>query len=336
MNVVPAQEAGVQQLAVASPPQAAFDGQVHPSVLAACGLLGIDEVYAVGGVGAIGLFAYGVPGLAQKVDVITGPGNVYVAAAKRLVAGQVGIDAEAGPTEIAIIADSSANADHVAADLISQAEHDPLAAAVLITDSEQLAQRVARAVNRRVPQTKHARRIEQSLTGSQSAVVLVSDLDDAISVANAYAAEHLELQVSQAAAVAERIDSAGAIFIGPYSPVPLGDYLAGSNHVLPTGGTARFASGLAVTAFLKSVQQVYYSAEALAATAPMIEVFAQAEDLPAHGEAAMVRLEEAIQTDDAALAPTEGDAALQGTPPDAVSAGSEAAEASRSSVGEAA
>jgi histidinol dehydrogenase len=286
MNVVPAQVAGVAELAVASPPQRDHGGYPHPTILAACALLGVKEVYAAGGASAIGLFAYGLPELdppAEPVDVITGPGNVYVAAAKRLVMGRVGIDAEAGPTEIAIIADQSANPEFVATDLVSQAEHDPLAAVVLITDAPDLSQAAAAATARRARATRHAERVSQALSGPQSAIVLVDDLDQAIQVANAYAPEHLELQVSDAAQVAERITSAGAIFVGSYSPVPLGDYLAGSNHVLPTGGTARFASGLGVTAFLKSVQQIEYSAAALAQVAPLITAFAQAEDLPAHG-----------------------------------------------------
>lgn len=289
MNAVPAQEAGVAELAVASPPQAACGGLPHPDVLAACALLGVEEVYAAGGVGAIGLFAYGVPGLAAKVDVVTGPGNIYVATAKRLVMGRVGIDSEAGPTEIAVVADGGANAEFVAADLVSQAEHDPLAAAVLITDSPDLARQVGAAVARRAEAAKHRDRVKAALSGQQSAIVLVDSLSQALAVANVYAAEHLELQVADPVRAAEAIHSAGAIFIGPYSPVPLGDYMAGSNHVLPTGGTARYASGLGVTAFLKSVQQVQYSAAALDGVVPLIEAFALAEDLPAHGEAVRAR-----------------------------------------------
>ncbi|MDR2373013.1 MAG: histidinol dehydrogenase [Bifidobacteriaceae bacterium] len=289
MNVVPAQAAGVKQLALASPPQEAWGGYPHPVILAAAALLGVDEVYAAGGVSAIGLFAFGAPGLAEPVDVITGPGNVYVAAAKRLVAGRVGIDSEAGPTEIAIVADQTAEPELVAADLVSQAEHDPLAASVLITDAPALAEAVAVAVARRARATRHSARVETALSGQQSAIALVRDLDQAIAVANLYAAEHLELHVAGAAAAAERITAAGAIFVGPHSPVPLGDYLAGSNHVLPTGATARFASGLGVMAFLKSVQQIEYSPAALAQVAPLIEAFARAEDLPAHAESVAAR-----------------------------------------------
>ncbi|MDR2253391.1 MAG: histidinol dehydrogenase [Bifidobacteriaceae bacterium] len=289
MNVVPAQVAGVRELAVASPPRPECGGWPRPQVLAACALLGVEEVYAAGGVSAIGLFAYGVPGVAEKVDVVTGPGNVYVAAAKRLVMGRVGIDAEAGPTEIAVVADAAADPELVAADLVSQAEHDPLAAAVLITDSPELAERVASAVARRAKATRHAERVGRALRGRQSAIVLVDSLAAAIAVANVYAAEHLELQVADAAAAAEAIHSAGAIFVGPTSPVSLGDYLAGSNHVLPTGGAARFASGLGVMAFLRSVQQIEYSAAALGDVAPLIAALAGSEDLPAHGEAALAR-----------------------------------------------
>ncbi|MDR2380180.1 MAG: histidinol dehydrogenase [Bifidobacteriaceae bacterium] len=289
MNVVPAQEAGVRELALASPPLAAQGGWPHPAVLAACALLGVEEIYAVGGVSAIGLFAYGVPGVARRTDVITGPGNVYVAAAKRLVMGRVGIDSEAGPTEIAIVADGGANAEFVAADLISQAEHDPLAGAVLITDSPDLAAQVGAALERRSAATFHAERVRAALGGGQSGIVLVNSVADAIEVANIYAAEHLELQVADPAAAAGAVHSAGAIFVGPYSPVPLGDYVAGSNHVLPTGGTARFASGLGVTAFLKSVQQVEYSPAALHDVADPITAFANVENLPAHGEAVQVR-----------------------------------------------
>ncbi|MDR2114639.1 MAG: histidinol dehydrogenase [Bifidobacteriaceae bacterium] len=289
MNVVPAQAAGVAELAVASPPQKAFGGWPHPAILAACALLGVEEVYAAGGVSGIGLFAYGLPGTVAAVDVITGPGNIYVATAKRLVLGQVGIDAEAGPTEIAVVADQSANPEFVAADLVSQAEHDPLAGSVLITDSVQLAQQVNTAVTRRAAAAKHSQRVIQALEGRQSGIVLVDHLEQAVQVANAYAAEHLELQVADPVAVAERVYAAGAIFVGPYSPVPLGDYVGGSNHVLPTGGTARFASGLGVASFLKSVQQIQYTALALEEVSPLIEALAKAEDLPAHGEAVAVR-----------------------------------------------
>jgi histidinol dehydrogenase len=294
MNVVPAQEAGVAELAVTTPPQARLGGAPHPTVLAACELLGVTEVYAVGGAQAIALLAYGAAAdagtrLCEPVDVITGPGNVWVQAAKRLVRGTVGIDSEAGPTEIAVIADAAADPELVAADLLSQAEHDPLAASVLITDSEALAGAVDRAVARRAAAAKHAQRVATALTGPQSGIVLVDGIDAALRVADAYGAEHLEVQTADAAGVAARVRNAGAVFVGPYSPVPLGDYIAGSNHVLPTGGTARFASGLGVMAFLRSVQVIEYSAQALALSTPAARALAEAEDLPAHAEALAAR-----------------------------------------------
>lgn len=295
MNVVAAQAAGVSSIAVASPPQAAFGGLPHPSILAACALLGVDEVYAVGGAQAVAMLAYGAIDagvvLCEPVDVITGPGNRFVTAAKRAVQGVVGIDAEAGPTEIAIIADSTADPEYVAADLLSQAEHDPLAGSVLITDSEALADAVDAALERRAAATKHSVRVKEALTGTQSAIVLTDGLDQSVAVANAYGAEHLEIQAKDASAVASRVMSAGAIFVGPYSPVPLGDYIAGSNHVLPTGGTARFASGLNPTSFLKAVSVIEYDAAALGEVAASIEALAAAEDLPAHGEAIRARTE---------------------------------------------
>ncbi len=297
MNVVAAQEAGVGSLAIASPPQAENDGLPNATILAACGLLGVDEVYAVGGAQAVAMFAYGAAGsepqdgdvLCEPVDVVTGPGNVYVAAAKRLVLGVVGIDAEAGPTEIAVLADESADAEHVATDLVSQAEHDPLAASVLVTPSPELADAVAEAVRQHAQQTKHAARVEEALSGPQSAIVLVDDIAQGLAVVNSYGAEHLEIQTRDAAAVAERVTNAGAIFVGPYTPVPLGDYMAGSNHVLPTGGCARFSSGLGVHSYVRAVQVIEYSKSALEEIADKIVTFAEAEDLPAHGEAIRVR-----------------------------------------------
>ena len=289
MNVVAAQAAGVTSIAVTSPPQRAFEGEVHPTILAACALLGVTEVYAAGGAQAIGLLAYGSDGI-DPVDVITGPGNVYVAAAKRAVNGTVGIDAEAGPTEIAVIADRTARAEYVAADLLSQAEHDPMAGSILITDSEELAEAVEAALLRRTDATRHLARTKEALSGRQSAVILTGGIDQSVAVANAYGAEHLEIHTEDAARVADRITSAGAIFVGEHSPVPLGDYLAGSNHVLPTGGTARFASGLGVTAFLKAVSVIEYDAVALAEVGEKVIALAEAEDLPAHGEAIRARL----------------------------------------------
>jgi histidinol dehydrogenase len=287
MNVVPAQIAGVEGIAVASPPQRET-GRPDARVLAACALLGVDEVYAVGGAQAVAMFAYGA-GVCEPVDMVTGPGNIYVTAAKRLVRGLVGIDAEAGPTEIAVLADDSADPAHVAADLISQAEHDPSAASVLITDSPALADAVDAELQRQVPQTKHSARITTALTGPQSGVVLVADLDDGLRVVDAYAAEHLEIQTRDAEQRAYRVRNAGAIFIGAYSPVSLGDYCAGSNHVLPTGGCARFGSGLSVQTFLRGIHVVAYTEAALRDVAAHVVTLAEVEDLPAHGQAVTVR-----------------------------------------------
>jgi len=292
MNVVPAQVAGVSGIAVTSPPQAGT-GWPDVTVLAACGLLGVSEVYAAGGAQGIAMLGYGavdVDGtIIEPVDVVTGPGNVYVTAAKRLLRGIVAIDAEAGPTEIAILADEKADADHVAADLVSQAEHDPMAAAVLITTSVALADAVEDKVISRVVRTRHRDRVTQALTGQQSAIVVVASLEDGIRVADTYAAEHLEIQTQDAPVVARRIRNAGAIFVGRFSPVSLGDYCAGSNHVLPTAGCARFSSGLATTTFLKQMQVIEYSREALAAVAGHVLALSGAENLPAHGEAVSAR-----------------------------------------------
>jgi histidinol dehydrogenase len=291
MNVVPAQVAGVESIAVFSPAQKEFGGLPHPTILAACALLGVEEVYAVGGAQAIALAAYGDLAIGiEPVDVITGPGNVYVAAAKRLVRGVVGIDAEAGPTEIAVLADDTADPVHVAADLISQAEHDTLAASVLVTDSPALADAVDAEVERQVGLTKHIERIRAALSGRQSATVLVRDLEQGLAVVDAYAAEHLEVITVDARVWAERVRNAGCIFVGPHAPVSLGDYCAGSNHVLPTGCTARHASGLSVQSFLKGVHLVEYTYDALAEVAPHVLALAAAEDLPAHGAAVAARL----------------------------------------------
>jgi histidinol dehydrogenase len=287
MNVVPAQVAGVASIAVTSPPRK-DTGQPHPHILAACALLGVDEVYAVGGAQAIAMFAYGTDEC-RPVDLVTGPGNVWVTAAKRLVRGIVGIDAEAGPTEIAVLADETADPKHVAADLISQAEHDPLAASVLVTTSESLLDAVELELARQVAATRHTERITTALTGPQSAVVLVDDIDDGLRVVDAYGAEHLEIQTRNARTVAERVRSAGAIFVGPWSPVSLGDYCAGSNHVLPTGGCARHSSGLSVQTFLRGVQLIEYDEAALKEVAPHVLALSGAEDLPAHGQAVTAR-----------------------------------------------
>ena len=292
MNAVPAQVAGVGSIALASPPQADTNGLPHPTILAACALLGIDEVYAAGGAQALAMLAYGTTatgGSVEPVDLITGPGNIYVAAAKRHLQGTVAIDSEAGPTEIAIIADESADAVYVAADLISQAEHDPMAASVLITDSDPLADAVTTELERQVPAAKHAERIRTALGGQQSAIVLVRDVDQAVEVANGYAAEHLEIHTVDAADIATRIVNAGAIFVGPHTPVSLGDYVAGSNHVLPTGGSARRSSGLSVRAFCRNIQVVTYTEEALRDVGAHVVDLAAAEDLPSHGDAVTAR-----------------------------------------------
>lgn len=295
MNVVPAQTAGVGSLVVSSPPQARFGGLPHPTILAAARLLGVEEVWAVGGAQAVALLSYGgvdTDGAQlEPVDLITGPGNIYVTAAKRLCRGLVGIDAEAGPTEIAILADATADPAHVAADLISQAEHDVLAASVLVTDSAELADAVDAALTAQMPVVKHAERVREALTGKQSGTVLVDDIDQGLRVVNAYAAEHLEIQTADAAAVAARVRSAGAIFVGPYAPVSLGDYCAGSNHVLPTAGCARHSSGLSVQTFLRGIHVVEYTEAALKDVAGHVVALSQAEDLPAHGQAVTVRFE---------------------------------------------
>lgn len=295
MNVVPAQTAGVDSLVIASPPQAEFDGLPHPTILAAAALLGVDEVWAVGGAQAVALLAYGGTDTdgaeLTPVDMITGPGNIYVTAAKRICRSQVGIDAEAGPTEIAILADDTADPVHVAADLISQAEHDEMAASVLVTDSEALAAATDRELTRQLETTVHVDRVRAALSGKQSAIVLVDDIEAGVRVVNAYAAEHLEIQTADAPGVAGRIRSAGAIFVGAWSPVSLGDYCAGSNHVLPTAGCARHSSGLSVQTFLRGIHVVEYDEAALKDVSGHVITLSKAENLPSHGEAVRRRFE---------------------------------------------
>ena len=291
MNVVPAQEAGVESLAVTSPPQAEFGGLPHPTILAACALLGVDEVYAVGGAQAVAMFAYGTEDC-RPARLVTGPGNIYVAAAKRLLKGLIGIDSEAGPTEIAILADETAEPAHLAADLISQAEHDPVAAAVLVVPSEALADAVEAEVTVQTSVTRHRERITEALGGKQSGIVLVDSLEDGLAVVNAYGAEHLEIQTANASQWASRVRNAGAVFVGPWAPVSLGDYCAGSNHVLPTGGCACHSSGLSVQSFLRGIHVVDYSRAALAEAAEHVVALAEAEDLPAHGTAVTARFPE--------------------------------------------
>jgi histidinol dehydrogenase len=293
MNVVPAQAAGVQSLVVVSPPQAEHAGLPHPTILAAAALLDVEEVWAVGGAQAVALLAYGGTdsdgAVLEPVDMVTGPGNAYVTAAKRLLRGLVGIDAEAGPTEIAVLADDVADPVHVAADLVSQAEHDPSAASVLVTTSDALAAAVDAELERQVAATKHTERIRTALTGPQSGVVLVGDVAAGIAVVDAYAAEHLEIQTASAREVALQVRNAGAIFIGPWAPVSLGDYCAGSNHVLPTGGCARHSAGLSVQTFLRGVHLIEYTEDALREVAGHVVTLATAEDLPAHGQAVTAR-----------------------------------------------
>jgi histidinol dehydrogenase len=291
MNVVPAQIAKVSSIAVASPPQKEFAGLPHPTILATCALLGVTEVFAVGGAQAIAMFAYGVEGLCEKSDLVTGPGNIYVAAAKRALRGVIGIDSEAGPTEIAILADFSARASDVAADLISQAEHDVIAAAILVTDSIDLANNVEAELKFQIGRTKHKERITAALSGVQSAIVLVDDMKQGIDVVNAYAAEHLEIQTKNSRDDAAQIRNAGAVFIGRFSPVSLGDYSAGSNHVLPTGGCACHSSGLSVQTFLRGLHFIEYGEKAFTDLVPTVVTLANSEDLPAHGQAMTIRLE---------------------------------------------
>ncbi|WP_372727260.1 histidinol dehydrogenase [Nocardioides sp.] len=296
MNVVPAQVAGVESIALTSSPrkepfETFGSGLPHPTIMAACALLGVEEVYAVGGAQAIAMFAYGA-GPCRRVDLVTGPGNIYTVTAKRILKGIVGIDSEAGPTEIAILADDTAVASHVAADLISQAEHDPLAASVLVTPSESLAAEVEAELDKQVSATRHVERIRTSLGGRQSAIVMVDDVEQGLDVVNAYAAEHLEIQTEGAAELAARVRNAGAVFVGGYTPVSLGDYCAGSNHVLPTAGCACHSSGLSVRSFLKAMHVVDYTRDALAEVADHVVTLAEAEDLPGHGAAVRVRFED--------------------------------------------
>ena len=292
MNVVPALVAGVKQIAIATPGQAAFGGRAHPTVLATAALLGIKDVYTIGGPAAVIAFAYGVPEIGlDPVQLVTGPGNVYVAAAKRLLRGVIAIDSEAGPTEIMIIADNSANAGYLAADLISQAEHDEQASAILVTDSLELIEKVKLEIEVQVATSTNKSRILEALAGQQSALVLVSSLADAVAVANNYATEHLSIQTSQNSALVQDISNAGAVFLGSYSPVSLGDYLAGSNHVLPTGGQAKFGSGLGVHTFLRAQQVIEYTESALSEVANNVVSIANSEGLEAHGEAIKIRFQ---------------------------------------------
>lgn len=316
MNAIPAQEAGVKSLALASPAQSDNGGLPHQVVLWACALAGLTEVYAIGGAGAIAAFAYGVPSIGlEPVDVVTGPGNVFVAAAKRAVNGVVGIDSEAGTTEILVIADESASAEFVAADLVSQAEHDEAAASVLVTTSESFARDVAGVAGRRAEVTQHSERVKQALSGQQSAIILVDDLAQAAHVSNAYGPEHLEIQTTSNSAVLDQIENAGAIFLGAHTPVSLGDYLAGSNHVLPTGGTARFSAGLGAHTYLRPQQVIEYDEETLATLVDPLLTLAAAEGLPAHGEAVSARFGSADAAADATVAAGAGAQKAQAAQP---------------------
>jgi histidinol dehydrogenase len=288
MNVVPAQVAGVGSLAVASPPQTTNNGLPDPVILAACALLGIDEVHAVGGAQAIAMFAYGTEDC-EPTDLVSGPGNVYVASAKRLLKGVIGTDAEAGPTEIGILADDTADPVFVAADLVAQAEHDANASCLLVTPSPELLDAVDAELARQVPKTRHSERVETALR-NQSAHVLVDDLEQGLAVVDEWAAEHLEVLTRDASDWAARVVNAGAVFVGPFAPVSLGDYLAGSNHVLPTGGTSRHTGGLSVQSFLRSQHVVAYTRDALAEVAPLIDALGGSEDLHAHVDAVRARI----------------------------------------------
>lgn len=295
MNVVPAQAAGVESLAVASPPSATHGGWPHPVILGMCHLLGVEEVYAVGGAQAVAMFAHGVADVCPAVDLVTGPGNIYVVAAKRYLRGIVGIDSEAGPTEIAILADATADPAFVAADLISQAEHDPMAGSVLVTDSPELAASVNALLAPQVARLDNVERIRTALSGPQSAIVVVDDMEQGLAAVDAHAAEHVEIHTADAESLARRVRNAGAVFVGPWSPVPLGDYSAGSTHVLPTAGAARFQSGLTVRSFTRTVHHIRYDERALREIGPTVAAFAAAERLPGHAAAITVRTERARQ-----------------------------------------
>jgi len=286
MNVVPAQAAGVGQVALATPPGPG--GRGHPAILGAAALLGVDEVWLLGGAQAVAALACGT-GTVAAVDSVTGPGNLYVALAKREVAGRVRIDGFAGPTEVAVVADATADPLLVAVDLVAQAEHDPLAACLLVTDDADLWKAVEPLLAQEVSAAAHRDRVEAAFAG-QSAVVLCDDREAMLAVAEAFAPEHLELLVADPGELAGRVRNAGAVFVGPWTPVALGDYAAGTNHVLPTAGTARFTSGLSTLDFLRTMQVAAFDRDALAVAAPTVAALSAAEDLPAHGRAVAARL----------------------------------------------
>jgi len=286
MNVVPAQAAGVASIALATPPGPG--GRGHPAILGAAALLGVTEVWLLGGAQAVAALACGTATV-PAVDSVTGPGNLYVALAKREVADRVRTDGFPGPTEVAIMADAAADARLVALDLIAQAEHDPLAACLLVTDEPALWKAVEPILAQEVGGAAHRDRVERAFAG-QSAVVLCDDLEMMLRICETFAPEHLELLVQDAAAVAGRVRRAGAVFVGPWTPVALGDYAAGTNHVLPTAGTARFAAGLSTYDFLRPMQLAEFDRSALEAAAPTVAALSAAEDLPAHGRAVAARV----------------------------------------------
>lgn len=287
MNVIPAQVAGVPEIVVTTPPDA--EGRVHPGILVALKELGITEAYRIGGAQAIGALAYGTETI-RPVDKITGPGNVYVALAKQAVFGLVAIDMIAGPSDILVIADETADPDYVAADLLSQAEHDPMAQSICVTPSGDLAVRVATALVEQIGKLPRREIAEAAIRG-QGAILVTNDLDEAVEVANRIAPEHLELMVAQPSEWLGRIENAGAIFLGPYSTEPVGDYFAGPNHTLPTYGTARFSSPLSVDDFVKKSSVIQYGKQALLANGEKIIALAETEGLDAHANAVRIRLQ---------------------------------------------
>ena len=287
MNVIPAQVAGVGRVIVATPPRTL---QENPAVAAALVELDVTEVYAVGGAQAIAALAFGTETV-PRVDKITGPGNRYVAAAKKLVFGVVGIDSIAGPSEVVIVADDTARASYIAGDLLAQAEHGEDASAILVTTSNTLALEVVRDLAIETGKLSRARVIEESLA-RYGAIIVVADMEEACAIVNDLAPEHLEIMARDEESIASRVRHAGAIFFGPHSPAAVGDYLAGPSHVLPTGGGARFSSGLGVHDFLTRTNTVKFSAAELKRTAPLIAAFANAEGLDGHGRSALIRLEE--------------------------------------------
>ncbi|MFA9458605.1 histidinol dehydrogenase [Halalkalibacter sp. AB-rgal2] len=287
MNVVPAQVAGVKRIVMVSPPQA--DGTLPASVLATAYELGVEEIYKVGGAQAIAALAFGTETI-QRVDKITGPGNIYVALAKRAVFGEVDIDMIAGPSEIVVLADEQANPRYIAADLLSQAEHDERASAVLVTPSQSLAEQVSNEVMNQL-ETLPKKEIAESSIHDYGAIYVTANLDEAIEVVNELAPEHLELLTKEPMALVGRIRHAGAIFVGPYSSEPVGDYFAGPNHILPTNGTARFSSPLNVDDFTKKSSIISYSQQALQQNAGTISKLARLEGLEAHARAIDIRLE---------------------------------------------